>query len=493
MTGCSKAKPLHYNAALRSREPVLRYISTRAQAEPLDFEGALMAGLARDGGLYVPQSWPTLSRDFIRGVRAMPYAEAAYHVMRPFVGDCIDDAAFRALVEDAYAGWVHHSVAPLFQTGPDEWLLELYHGPTLAFKDVAMQVLGRLYDHFLAKRGGQITIVGATSGDTGSAAIEAIRGRERATIFIMHPHGRTSEVQRRQMTTVDAPNVHNIAIEGTFDDCQNLLKAMFNDSAFRDEVCLSGVNSINWARVMPQIVYYVTAAASLGAPDVEVSFTVPTGNFGDIYAGYAAHQMGLPIRRLVIATNTNDILARFLATGEHALAEVTPTMSPSMDIQISSNFERLLFDVFERDGDAVAGLMQQLNGEGRFSVPVEKLADLKKLFGAYKVDEAQTLETLGQVFHETGFQIDPHTAVGVAAARRDRDQHGERDVPMAVLGTAHPAKFPTAVEKATGFRPPLPPHMHDLYDRDEKFAVLPNDLATVQAHIRQHNAPAAVG
>ncbi len=452
-----------------------------------------MAGLARDGGLYVPESWPTLSNAFIRSVRAMRYPEAAYHVMRPFVGDCMADDEFRSLVEDAYRDWVHHSVAPLFQAGPDEWLLELYHGPTLAFKDVAMQVLGRLYDHFLAKRGGHITVVGATSGDTGSAAIEAIRGRERATIFIMHPHKRTSEVQRRQMTTVDAPNVHNIAVEGTFDDCQNLLKAMFNDAVFRDEVSLSGVNSINWARVMPQIVYYVTAAASLGAPDVEVGFTVPTGNFGDIYAGYAACCMGLPIRRLVIATNTNDILARFLATGEHTLEEVTPTMSPSMDIQISSNFERLLFDVFDRDGAAVSDVMQQLRRNGRFRVDPALLGSIKKLFGAHRVDEAQTLEMLGRVFRETGFQIDPHTAVGVAAARQDREQFGDRDLPMAVLGTAHPAKFPAAVEKATGFRPPLPPHLHDLYDREERFAVLPNDLATVQAHIRERANAACFG
>ena len=295
------------------------------------------------------------------------------------------------------------------------------------------------------------------------------------------------------MTTVDAANVHNIAIDGTFDDCQALLKAMFNDVSFRDEVCLSGVNSINWARVMPQIVYYVTAAAALGSPDVEVSFTVPTGNFGDIYAGYAARQMGLPIRRLVIATNSNDILARFLETGEHALAEVTPTMSPSMDIQVSSNFERLLFDVFDRDGLQVAAVMKQLKADRHFHVDLAKLSGIKRLFGAHRVDEQETLETLGQVFRETGFQIDPHTAVGVAAARRDRQRHGDRDVPMAVLGTAHPAKFPKAVEKATGFHPPLPPHMQDLYDREEKFAVLPNDLATVQAHIREYlGASAAV-
>jgi len=450
-----------------------------------------MTGLARDGGLYVPESWPTLSPELIRRVRTMPYPDAAYHVMRPFVGACMADDELHSLLVAAYDSFIHHSVAPLFQIGADEWLLELYHGPTLAFKDVAMQVLGRLYDHFLAKRGGRITVVGATSGDTGSAAIEAIAGRDRATIFIMHPHQRTSEVQRRQMTTVAAPNVHNIAIEGTFDDCQNLLKAMFNDAAFREEVSLSGVNSINWARVMPQIVYYVTAAASLGSPDVPVSFTVPTGNFGDIYAGYAAHQMGLPVERLVIATNTNDILARFLATGEHALEDVTPTMSPSMDIQISSNFERLLFDVFDRDGEAIAAVMKELSQTRRFTVDPAKLSNIKQLFGAYRVDEAQTLATLGQVFHETGFQIDPHTAVGVAAARRDIEAYPQRDVPMVVLGTAHPAKFPDAVEQATGFRPPLPPHLHDLYERDEHYDVLPNDLEAVEAHIRARLAATA--
>jgi threonine synthase len=461
----------------------LRYISTRGEAAPLEFEDVLLEGLARDGGLYVPETWPTLSPELIRAMRSMPYSEAAFHVIQPFVKGCIGDNDLRELLHEAYRSFVHHSVAPLFQTGPDRWLLELYHGPTLAFKDVAMQVLGRLYDHVMKKRGGHITVVGATSGDTGSAAIEAFRNREHATIFILHPHGRTSEVQRRQMTSVEAPNVHNIAIEGTFDDCQDLVKAMFNDQPFRDGVHLSGVNSINWARVMPQIVYYFTAAASLGAPDAQVSFSVPTGNFGDVYAGYAAKQMGLSIKRLVIATNTNDILARFLATGEHALAGVTPTISPSMDIQISSNFERLLFDLYGRDGSRVAATMRQLKSEGRFTVPPPELIETKKLFGAYKVDEDQTLAAVRAAFEQTGFQIDPHTAVGVAAAEQDRQHHPNPAIPMVVLGTAHPAKFPDAVEKATGFRPPLPPHLQDLYDRPERFDVLPNDLKQVQQHI----------
>ncbi len=475
----------------------MRYISTRGRAAPLHFTDVMLEGLARDGGLYVPEAWPTLDPDLLRAVRSMPYAEAAYHVVRPFVADAFTDDELRDLLGQAYRSFVHHAVAPLFQTGPDEWLLELYHGPTLAFKDVAMQVLGRMYDHVLRRRGGRITLVGATSGDTGSAAIEAMKGRERVDIFILHPHGRTSEVQRRQMTSVDAPNVHNLAVEGTFDDCQELVKAMFNDAAFRDGVRLSGVNSINWARVMPQIVYYVTAAAALGAPDREVSFSVPTGNFGDVYAGYAARQMGVPIRRLVIATNTNDILARFLATGEHRLEGVTPTLSPSMDIQVSSNFERLLFDLYGRDGARVSQTMDELRDTRAFRVAPEMLAGMTSLFGAYRVDEDETIAAIRRVFDETGFQVDPHTAVGFAAAWKDRaaldtirrgsaapDLPGA-PAPMVTLGTAHPAKFPDAVQRATGFRPALPPHLHDLYHRPERFTVVPDDLAAVQRFIRE--------
>ena len=481
----------------------MRYISTRGRAAPLEFEDVMLEGLARDGGLYVPETWPTLDPDLLRSVRSMPYAEAAFHVIHPFVDGTLSDTELRDLLRDAYAGFVHRSVAPLFQTGPDAWLLELYHGPTLAFKDVAMQVLGRLYDHVLRKRNQRITLAGATSGDTGSAAIEAMRGRDRVDIFIMHPHGRTSEVQRRQMTSVLAPNVHNLAVEGTFDDCQDLLKAMFNDADFRDGVSLSGVNSINWARVLPQTVYYVTAAATLGAPDRDVSFSVPTGNFGDVYAGYAAKQMGVPIRRLVIATNTNDILARFLATGEHRLAGVTATMSPSMDIQVSSNFERLLFDLYGRDGGRVAATMDELRDTRAFKVAPEMLAGLTGLFGAYRVDEDETLAALRRVFDETGYAIDPHTAVGFAAAWKDREALAARQesgsVPgalpgalpgaMVTLGTAHPAKFPDAVERATGHRPTLPPHLADLYDREERFTVVPNDLATVQRYIRERVSP----
>ena len=376
----------------------MRYISTRGQASVLSFEDVLLDGLARDGGLYVPQAWPTFDAATWRAMQGLSYVEVAQRVMRPFVADCLSDAELAAMLHDAYHRFEHQQVAPLVQLGPQHFVMELFHGPTLAFKDVAMQVLGRLYEHVLKKRDAHITIVGATSGDTGSAAIEAVRSCGHADIFIMHPHGRTSEVQRRQMTTVDAPNVHNIAIQGTFDDCQSLLKAMFNDSAFRDEISLSGVNSINWARIMPQVVYYVTAALSLGAPDREVSFAVPTGNFGDIFAGYVAKQMGLPIKQLVIATNINDILTRVMHDGEHALGTVEPTLSPSMDIQISSNFERLVFDLYGRDPAKVCALMESLRQTGTFQLDGGVLDKARHLFAAERVDEATTLATIGQVY-----------------------------------------------------------------------------------------------
>ncbi len=467
----------------------MRYLSTRGDAEPLQFEDVLIEGLARDGGLYVPESWPQLSAEQIAGFGGRPYVEVAQAVMAPFAGG-IDPPALRQIIADAYAAFRVPEVAPLTSleaVAPNLHLLELWHGPTLAFKDVAMQVLGGLFDHVLAKRGQKVTIIGATSGDTGSAAIEAIRGRSNADIFILHPHGRTSAVQRRQMTTVDAPNVFNIAVQGTFDDCQNLLKAMFNDAAFRDEVNMSGVNSINWARLMPQIVYYMTAAVQLGGPERPVAFSVPTGNFGDVYAGYAARQMGLPVERLVIASNQNDILTRVMRTGEHALGPVTQTLAPSMDIQISSNFERLLFDMLGREGAAVAGLMDDLKRARSFRVPDAALASTGALFGAERADEAQTLETMRAVHAKTSMLMDPHTAIGVSAALADRAAHPS-DTPMVVLGTAHPAKFPDAVERATGVRPPLPEHLADLYDRKESYEVLPNDLAAVQAHVRRRVA-----
>jgi len=470
----------------------MRYVSTRGQAEALDFEQTMLAGLARDGGLYVPDDWPPLAPDDLRALRGQPYEEAAFRVMRPYVDETFDEKTLRSLIDDAYRAFAHRSVAPLVQIGPGLWMLELFHGPTLAFKDVAMQMLGRMYDQVLGRRGERVTLIGATSGDTGSAAIEAIRHCEHATIFILHPHGRTSEVQRRQMTTVDAPNVHNVAVEGTFDDCQALVKAMFNDAAFRDEVNMSGVNSINWARVMPQIVYYVTAAVALGAPDVPVRFAVPTGNFGDIYAGYAAHRMGLPIERLVIASNVNDILTRALRTGDHALSGVQPTMSPSMDIQVSSNFERLLYDTGDRDGGRIREMMEELQSSGRFAIDPPALARMRRRFSAHRVDEDQTLQVMRQVHDEARQTIDPHTAVGVGAAWSELAE-ATSTAPMVVLATAHPAKFPDAVEKATGRRPALPDRLANLYDREEHFEVLPNDLARVQTFVRERLAAESVG
>ncbi|WP_432800369.1 threonine synthase [Poriferisphaera sp. WC338] len=462
----------------------MKYISTRGQAEALNFEGVLMAGLARDGGLYVPEAFPKFSADDFRAMRGLSYAEIALRVMTPFVGDCIAGADLKKIIDEAYSTFVHHDVSPLVQIGPNHFLMQLYHGPTLAFKDVAMQVLGRFYDYVLNKRDKHITVVGATSGDTGSAAIEAIRGRSRTSIFIMHPHNRTSEVQRRQMTTVDAANVHNIAVKGTFDDCQNILKAMFNDHAFRDEIALSGVNSINWARIMPQIVYYVASAIQLGAPDREVNFTVPTGNFGDIFAGYCAKQLGLPIEKLVIASNSNDILTRVMNTGEHKLGEVHPTMSPSMDIQISSNFERLLFDIYGRDGAKIASLMNELKETGEFNIDAALLADARQLFAAQRVSEDETLAAIRKVYDQTEMLVDPHTAVGIEAAWREIKTADDKATPMITLSTAHPAKFPDNVEKATGVRPPLPKHLESLYELDERFDVLANDVDVVKSHIR---------
>jgi len=467
----------------------MRYISTRGQSDPLDFEQALLTGLARDGGLFVPEHWPEVDPATLRSWRGLSYAELARRVMTPFVAGAFDEVELGAIVDRAYEAFSHAAVAPLSQSRANEFLLELYHGPTLAFKDVAMQVLAGCYDRALARRDQRVTLIGATSGDTGSAAIEAIRRCDRATIFILHPHGRTSEVQRRQMTTVDAPNVHNIAVDGSFDDCQDLVKAMFVDPAFRDEVNMSGVNSINWARVLPQVVYYFHAALTLGGPDRAVSFAVPTGNFGDIYAGYVAAKMGLPVHRLVIASNINDILTRALHTGDHALASVERTMSPSMDIQVSSNFERLLFDVHDREAGRVRSLMDQLKADRRFAIDPEALERVRRRFDAERVDEARTLEVMAEVHREAKLLIDPHTAVGVGAARRVQPR--DPAVPMVVLSTAHPAKFPDAVERATGVRPALPDRLADLYDRPERFDVLPADLPAVQQHIRARlNVPA---
>jgi threonine synthase len=439
-----------------------------------------LAGLARDGGLYVPESWPRLSAETIVGFAGRPYAEVAVEVIRPFVGDTISEAELSRLAREAYGTFRHPAVVPIAQFGAGTFLLELFHGPTLAFKDVAMQLLARLMDHALAARGERTTIVVATSGDTGGAAVEAFRGRERADLFVLFPQGRISDVQRRMMTTANDNNVHALAVEGTFDDCQALVKGLFNHHAFRDRVRLSGVNSINWARIVAQVVYYFTAAATLGAPHRKVSFTVPTGNFGDIFAGYVAARMGLPIDRLVIATNVNDILARTLATGTYDVREVVATSSPSMDIQVSSNFERLLFEATSRDAAAVRAMMASLAQSGRFSLSSEMLSRIRALFNADRADEEETAATIRTALRETSRLIDPHTAVGLAVAEKETRDPA---VPMIVLGTAHPAKFPEAVEAACGVRPVLPDWLSDLPERAERATAMPVDQAAVEKFI----------
>jgi threonine synthase len=458
----------------------VRYVSTRSEAPPLGFIEVMLAGLARDGGLYVPAAWPQLDAETIAGFAGRPYAEVAADVIRPFVGDAISDHDLARLTRECYGGFRHPAVAPLAQFGVSDFILELFHGPTLAFKDLAMQFLGRLMDHALAARGERTTIVVATSGDTGGAAVEAFRGRSRADLFVLFPRGRISDVQRRMMTTARDENVHAVAIEGTFDDCQAIVKGMFNHHAFRDRVRLSGVNSINWARIVAQVVYYFTAAVALGSPRRKVAFTVPTGNFGDVYAGYVALRLGLPIDRLVIATNVNDILARTIATGGYDPREVVATSSPSMDIQVASNFERLLFEVYDRDGDAVRRLMASLAQSGSFALSARALAGIRAVFSADRADEEETAATIRTTLRETGRVIDPHTAVGVAVAEKEtRDQ----SIPMIVLGTAHPAKFPDAVEAACGLRPPLPDWLADLAQRPERVTTLPVDQAAVEHHI----------
>lgn len=461
----------------------MNYLSTRGEAPVLSFTEALLAGLARDGGLYVPQSYPQLTQAEIAGFAGLSYAEVAESVIGPFTGAEIDAHDFSQMVHEAYGTFRHCAVAPLTQIGDNLFILELFHGPTLAFKDVAMQLLGRMMDHVLKKQGKRATIVGATSGDTGAAAIEAFRGLEQVDVFIMYPHGRVSDVQRRQMTTVEGDNIHTIALEGTFDDCQAILKGLFNNHAFRDGIGLSGVNSINWARVVAQIVYYFTSAVVLGAPHRKVSFAVPTGNFGDILAGYAAKRMGLPIERLVIATNENDILARTLNDGIYEVRGVHATQSPSMDIQVSSNFERLIFDACGRDAALVRNLMASLNQSGRFELPVSVLTKITQEFDAYRTGETGTAKEMARVWRECGVLIDPHTAVGVHAARKAA--HNDRATPMVVLSTAHPAKFGAAVEKATGQKPVLPSHLAGLMDRQERFTVLANDQTKIEAFIRE--------
>lgn len=451
----------------------MRYISTRGEAPALSFEEAMLTGLARDGGLYVPESVPTWNDAEFHALAGLPYEEAAQRVMQPFIGDCFGAEEFRAIIDRAYAGFDHAARCPLVQIGANEWLLELHHGPTLAFKDVAMQLIGQMFETVLKRRGERVTIVGATSGDTGSAAIEAFRGLDMVDVFILYPHGRVSAVQRRQMTTPDEANVHALAVEGDFDDCQALVKDMFNDHGFRDRVGLAAVNSINWARILAQVVYYVTAAVALGAPDRAVRFSVPTGNFGDIFAGHIARRMGLAVDKLVIATNENDILHRMMQTGAYAKAGVVATIAPSMDIQISSNFERLLFELYGDDGAAVRAAMDELKESGRFALGQGALSRLAEGFASARADEAETKATIARVHREGGPLIDPHTAIGVAAGAAER---GDPATPLIVLGTAHAAKFPDAVEAASGIRPALPARMADLYDREERLTVVPNDL-----------------
>jgi threonine synthase len=459
----------------------LRYVSTRGEAPPLAFEGALLAGLARDGGLTMPEAWPRLSPNEIAALAGLDYAEAAYRIMLPYLEGDPSAADLKPVLEQAYAGFHHPAVAPLRQIAPAGWLLELFHGPTLAFKDLAMQVVSRLMDRSLRRSGARATIVGATSGDTGAAAIEAFRGLDMIDIFILHPKGRVSEVQRRQMTSAQEANVHNIAVEGTFDDCQTIVKALFNDAATRDALSLTGVNSINFARILAQIVYYFTSAVALGSPSRDVSFAVPTGNFGDIFAGYAARAMGLPVKRLVIATNLNDSLARALSTGIYEPRGVIATSSPSMDIQLASNFERLLFELAGRNSARVRARMDELRRTGTFRLEAGELAALRSLFAAHSIDEHETEMTVRNLYAETGAVIDPHTAVGLAAARRESG--GE---PMIVLSTAHPAKFPEAIQRATGRIPEQPERLKAKLGGVERLTVLPSDARAVTSFIAEH-------
>ncbi len=468
----------------------MRHVSTRGEAPSLGFAEVMLAGLARDGGLYVPQSWPRIEPQTIASFAGRPYADVAVEVMRRFVDDSIGEGDLARMAREAYGTFRHPAVVPLTQLDVNTYALELFHGPTLAFKDVAMQLLARLMDHALSARGERRTIVVATSGDTGGAAVEAFRDRDQVDLIVLFPHGRISDVQRRMMTTVEASNVSAVAIEGTFDDCQALVKAMFGHAPFRDRVRLSGVNSINWARIVAQAVYYFTAAVSLGAPYRKVAFTVPTGNFGDVYAGYVARRMGLPIDRLVIATNVNDILARTLATGTYEVRAVLPTTSPSMDIQISSNFERLLFDAYNRDGNAIRALMGSLAQSRRFTLSAGALSQIRALFAADRADEDEVAATIRTVKRETGHFVDPHTAVGIAVAEKE-----QRDptVPMVVLSTAHAAKFPDAVEAACGVRPSLPEWFSDLDTRPERVTVLPADQSAVERFVLSTSRAAQEG
>jgi len=468
----------------------MHYVSTRGRAEALDFEGATLAGLASDGGLYLPERWPHFSPADFAAMRGLSYVETAVRVIAPFVGDNLSEDELRNLCTQAYGRFAHAAVTPLVQLDHTHWLLELFHGPTLAFKDVALQLLGLLFEKFLSRRDTHITIVGATSGDTGSAAIDAVAGRENIDIFMLHPAGRVSDVQRRQMTTVRAPNVHNIAVEGSFDDAQALVKRMFNDADFASRFDLSAVNSINWARLVAQVVYYVYAGVRLGAPEHPVAFAVPTGNFGDVFAGYVAARMGLPIARLIVATNVNDILHRALSQGDYSQGVVVPTATPSMDIQVSSNFERLLFEASRRDASAVRAAMGSLGQSGRFAIGSSALTSIREHFAAGRADEEETAATMRVVRKETGYLADPHTAVALAVA--EKEAH-DPSVPMIVLSTAHPAKFPDAVEAACGVHPALPDWLAHLPSRPERITVLPAEQAAVEQFVARVSRAAQEG
>ena len=460
----------------------MRYISTRGQAPALNFEQVVLTGLATDGGLYVPETFPQLSQEEIASLAGLPYHEAAFKVMRAFVGDCIPEETFKAMLKDTYASFNHDAVAPLKQLDSNHFLLELFHGPTLAFKDVALQLLGRLLDYFLAKRGERGVIMGATSGDTGSAAIEGCKPCSHVDIYILHPHNRVSEVQRRQMTTVLAPNVHNIAIEGDFDDCQAMVKASFADQAFLKGQRLIAVNSINWARIMAQVVYYFTSAAALGAPHREVSFSVPSANFGDVFAGYVAHKMGLPVKQLIVATNANDILHRTLHDNDFSKKPLAPTLAPSMDIVVSSNFERLLFDLYQQEGAAIAELLETFQQQPT-QLQAEAWQQARELFASLSLDDEGILAVIQNAYQRTGELLDPHTATAYAAAEACAK---DAVTPVISLATAHPAKFEEAIIKA-GFKQgvTLPEHMSDLLAREESYTVLPAELAAVQQFIAQ--------
>jgi len=458
------------------------YVSTRGSASALDFRGVTLAGLAGDGGLYVPRAWPTFSQDEIAAMAGLPYAELAARVMQPFIGECIAPSRLLELTQQAYGRFAHKAVTPLKQFDERQWLLELFHGPTLAFKDVALQLLGLLFEEFLKNSDQHLTIVGATSGDTGSAAIDAVAGREKIDIFMLHPKGRVSEVQRRQMTSVIAPNVHNIAIEGSFDDAQAMVKRMFADTAMTDRFRISAVNSINWARLMAQVVYYFAAAVQLGAPRRKVAFSVPTGNFGDVFAGYVAAKMGLPIEKLVVATNVNDILHRALTSGDYSAHGVTPTDAPSMDIQVSSNFERLLFDAGGRDGIALADQMKSFEASKAMQLTNAQRDGAAALFTSARADASETVAAMRWAWQNCGEVIDPHTAIGLHAALGTKLPAG---VPMVTLATAHPAKFGPAVEKAIGVAPELPARVGDLYDREERYDELDGTYEAVAAYVAE--------